>query len=68
MTEFFDIVGSLVEFVLNQLANIGRYFQIATSAFGYMIEVVYSLPLYMKAFVLALLGISVALMILNRGT
>lgn len=67
MTEFFESIGSLWEFILNQLSNLGRYFEIGVNAFKYMLGVLNVLPLYLKAFVLVLLALSVVFMILDRG-
>lgn len=67
MFEFLNILGSLLRLFLGLLEQIRSYFSIALEAFKYLINVVAFLPLYIKAFVICLIAVSVLLFILNRG-
>ena len=54
---FFDLLTSLIVVILR-----------AIQALGYLVLVVSLLPSYLKVFVLAMIGVSVILFVLNKGS
>lgn len=65
MEALFHTISSIFGFIIDMFLLIPRYFQLAIDAFAYFVTAVNFLPLYMKAFAMAFLAITVALFVIN---
>ena len=62
-----DIIGTVVDFVVSFFSNLAIVLVRSGQALAYVIAVIGYLPAYVKVFVLAMIGVSAILFVLNKG-
>lgn len=62
-----DIIGTVVNFVITFFTNIVTVLQRSAQAVVYVVSVIVFLPEYVKVFILAMIGVSALLFVINKG-
>lgn len=62
-----DIIGTVVNFVITFSLNLVMVLQRSAQAVVYVVSVIMFLPEYVKVFILAMIGFSALLFVINKG-
>lgn len=62
-----DIISTVVEYVVTFFENLFVIITRSIQALGYVIAVIGYLPMYVKVYILAMIGVSAILFVLNKG-
>lgn len=71
MFKFFEGIASIIDTVVNYVVsfftNLAVVLLRSIQALAYVLEVIALLPMYVKVYILAMLGVSAILFVLNKG-
>lgn len=62
-----NIIGTVVEYVVSFFTNLAIVVVRSIQALAYVVEVVLLLPAYVQVYLLAMLGLSAILFVINKG-
>lgn len=62
-----DIISTVVEYVVTFFENLFVIITRSIQALAYVIAVIGYLPMYVKVYILAMIGVSAILFVLNKG-
>lgn len=72
MFKFFEsiagLITTIIDFVVNAVTSLIVVLVRCVQALAYMITVITLLPAYVKVYILAMLGVSVILFVINKGS
>lgn len=71
MFKFFEgiasIIDTVVDYVVSFFTNLAVVLLRSIQALAYVLDVISLLPMYVKVYILAMLGVSAILFVLNKG-
>lgn len=71
MFKFFQGIASIIDTVVNYVVsfftNLAVVLLRSIQALAYVLEVIALLPMYVKVYILAMIGVSAILFVLNKG-
>lgn len=62
-----NIIDTVVNYVVSFFTNLAVVLIRSIQAFAYVLEVIALLPAYVKVYILAMIGVSAILFVLNKG-
>lgn len=62
-----DIIATVVEYIVSFFTNLAIVLLRSVQALAYVLEVLALLPMYVKVYILAMIGVSAILFVINKG-